>query len=162
MCNIDWSKYMFDSEADSTESVEAFANIFNDLTDCKIFFTLNSHIEKTMEEYRSVIKEVIRELRKKYAHEAVAEWYFEDKTKDGLPTRLHVHGMISGIPEKYCPYNYLTDWISKQFHKLIGKYKNRHNISAKVEWANSNKQVEEYCRKQGKLDFQNVVLLLNT
>lgn len=160
MCNIDYSKYLFDSVADSS-SDEALASLSNCLTNNRIFFTLNSYIERTIEEYRQVINEVMKEFRRRFAYEAVAEWYFEDRTKSGLKTRLHVHGMISNIPEKYYPYGYVTDWLSKQFHKLIGKPKNRHSVSARIEWSHDNKAVADYCQKQGKLDMNNVFCPIN-
>lgn len=162
---IDFSKYMFADEVTrefkiplqglTTKEDNALANIqivnnqiVNTICDKYIFINLNSDKEINTYLYNKVIKKVMTQINKNKKTNMICQWYFEDKTKYGDPCRLHVHGMISNVPETFYPYEGLVKYISHQFHKEIGRPKVTHSVAAYIEWARSNEAVADYSRKQ--------------
>ena len=146
--NIDYSEYAFglqDSRPDKVE--EVLADIDGD-THSYIFMNLNSWRELTRDQYKLIINKVLQKVNKQSGLHIVGQWYYEDKDKNGNPTRLHVHGMISNVPQTFYPYGGLLKYISKQFHKEIGKPRVQHKICANISWAHSNEAVATYCSKQ--------------
>lgn len=166
--NIDFSKYLFTDITDSR--VELDSQLLGDnhiieeksvvYADKFIFFTLNADKPHSRFEYNKVIKKVINIINEKSGLQMISQWYFEDRNRAGLPTRLHVHGMLSHVPVTYYPYEGLCKNISKTFHKYIGRKKVKHSVCADVQWARDNASVSDYCGKYNSAIFNGKKLLL--
>lgn len=154
--NIDYSEYLFgspiqvSSECDDSLAHKNIIGPYLGISNpaCKmIFFTLNASTEHSEFEYNKVIKRVINEVNYNKKLEMIAQWYFEDRRKNGTPTRLHVHGMLTNVPVTFYPYEPLCKYISKKFHEKIGRPKVPHKVSSDVQWARDEGDVAKYCTK---------------
>lgn len=180
MEDIDYSEYLFDefvqSVAGLSDSDNPLANELNgnnnnvynsnkyngEYSNKCIFFTLNSYREVGQFEYRAAIRYVLEKTKKKFSFVPVVQWYYEDKDSRGNPCRLHVHGMMSYVPERFYPYEGMLKFIAKEFHKIIGKPRLRHSICCDIQWARSNDAVSRYCAKQlSTIGFMKNSLVLN-
>lgn len=153
--NIDWSIYYLGSEAEDVTKSNVLANktVVEGITDKMIFITLNAcdewHAYMTLNQvdrkdmYKQIIGNVMKKINEIYKTKMAMEFYFEISPSG----RLHVHGMIQGVPATYYPFEGMLTRISELFHKQIGKPRLRHSICADVQWAHSNDAVSRYCIK---------------
>lgn len=141
--HIDYSQYLFTPEG-GVESSDDNSLVIQYNGELKsIFFTINpsdyyweNFGGRSEDQFRSqVIREIEKLLHyyKKYKHIKLDAHIHFEKTD-----RLHSHGVITGMPISYYPYEGELTNMSRKLHKVFGKPRLRSDISCKLVWCNEN------------------------
>lgn len=147
----DWSVYMMaPSEAEVEDlSEDLLVKHTNkpekELTNLGIFFTITPSdyywkekygVQISEQAFRSQVIEELRQLGKYYKKNKQIlmdiHIHFEKSN------RLHSHGIITGMPVAYYPYEGELKRMSQRIHKVFGKPRLRSEICADFRWTGEN------------------------